>query len=529
MRRKMNKGISMVEILISIAIFALLMIPIVQGIVSSVKNTTNAKTLQYRNEFAENMMEYVKQDSLVDIMNGDYFSSVGSYTSSGAGMDTKATFYTEIAGKYDESLGKLATAIETTTGSKPNLEVTALSRTDDGTGDEIKYPYESYRISGKVNLGTEHDTYSYVMEISNKYYAEKRMNSLDTYVDPNHLELGVVEDIDHTKVALINGTIANYDQTVTDAFSTKKIELLKSVDPDWYEIYTEQSGDVLLFTDDEGARLITVTVSGSEDKGYKVECSLKYRDDFSRLSVYSDSDVQDAIDNYSIEYKPFVFVYDVDPTTGKATLPNIYLMYNTCIYNKRFVKHDYIAIDTSGVKDDTKVNCFVVETAETYSKNLTAANKDLGERDADGNLTSTPTLYNTNALSGVKHRRDVKIHMAATSGSKLENLSVYHNFDLSTNTDVNLKNTHVLYSDDTFDIDLGDLEIFNKTDYIPLVTYNADGSVNISNSVANFDGLNGAKQESRGLYEIKIWVQQGDSVDTTKNPTMTGTKGGNES
>ena len=522
MRRKTNIGVSMVEILISIAIFAILMVPIVSGIVSSLKSSTESKTLQYRNEFAENIMEYVKQDSLINILEGEYFSSVGSYTDGGDSVTSSATFYKDPTKfSYDESLKELADSL-TSNGVSLTVDNTDVMSEDQIENVKTYYPYESYTISGKVNLGTKHDTYSYVMEISNEYYAQKEMDTLGSYHNPNNLALGIVEDIDHTKVALINGTIANYDSAVTNAFTTKKIETLKVIDPDWYEIYTQQQTGVDIFGVDTATRVITVKVSGSAEDGYKVKCNLKYHD-----NCESNVNLRNALSDYYIEYSPFEFNYEVDEATGYATLPNIYLMYNVCLYNGQFVSDDYIAIDTSEVDDDTKVNVFIVETAETYSSDVVEANEDLVTVDDSGNVVSRPTLYNKNVQSGAETRDGVDIHIAAAKGSELTNLSIYHNFDCVKNEDYNLKNSNILYtSNDVFDTK------FTRANYIPLVQYgyvNGVAGILPSSSVANFESLDGAQQESRGLYEVKIWIQKGDTVDTTVNPTLTGTKGGDES
>lgn len=525
MRRKMNKGVSMVEILISMAIFALLMVPIVSGIISSMNNTTEAKTLQYRNEYVENMVEYVKQDSLANIVGGEYFGTIGSFTDGGDAVVTAATFYKE-PGKptYDDSLTEIADAL---TDKSVTIAVadSAISSTD-ASGVETFYPYESYMISGKVKLGTKEETYSYKMEISNQYYAQKQEDTYGAYVNPNNLALGIVEDIDHTKVALINGTIANYDASVSNAFLTKKLEVLKKVEPDWYEVYTQQQTGVVMFPGDTATRLITVKVSGSADTGYKVTCSLKYHD-----NCEWKTSIANELANYYIEYVPFEFNYPVDEKTNVATLPNIYLMYNVCLYNGLFSKDDYIAIDTSDVTDDTKVKFFIVETAETYSQNVIDANSDLVKTDATGN-TIRPTLYNNNVTADAVKREDVAIHIAAVKDSNLQNLSVYHNFDIEENADYNSKNSDILYSNMSTGLFNSD---FLSTRYVPLVQYKASGIdyvIDYDKSVANFDTLDGAEQESRGLYDIKVWMVEGDNidaVDTSVPPLMTGTKGGDES
>lgn len=519
MRRKLNKGVSMVEILIAIAIFMILMGPIVGGIISSMNNTTEAKTLQYRNEYVENMMEYVKQDTIADVVDGQYLTSIGSNS-----LATSATFYIE-PGKttYDPSLDEVAQVL-TDNGVAISTAESELYSTD-SMGKMTFYPYETYMLSGKVKLGTKKETYSYKMEISNKYYAEKEASSGGAFVNPNNLALGVVEDIDHTKIALINGTIANYDSSVSKAFLTKKLEVLKRLEPDWYETYAQQETAVDMFPNDTATRLITVKVTGSEDSGYKVTCSLKYRDNCEwKPSLKSE------MDDYYIEYVPFEFNYPVDTNTNKATLPNIYLMYNVCVYNGLFSADDYVAIDTKGVTDDTKVNLFIVETAETYSDNIIQANADIVSTDAAGDPIR-PTLYNNNLTADYVQRKDVAVHLAAAKGSDLQNLSVYHNFDIDGRSSTNNEKSNRVYYKAS-DADLFNFD-FSATDYVPLVTYNAAGSkIDYTHSVANFEHLDKAEQETRGLYDIKVWMVKGDdidAVDTSKPPVMTGTKGGNES
>ncbi|MBO5087897.1 MAG: prepilin-type N-terminal cleavage/methylation domain-containing protein [Lachnospiraceae bacterium] len=521
MRKMNNKGFSMVEILISIAIFAVLMIPIVGAIISSLKNTTEAKTLQYRNEFVENVVEYVKQDSLDGIFSGNYFSTVGSYTGGSNAVDVSGTFYMEPPTpakpvvSYDDSLQPIVNVL----GSK--VKTNGVSTVTSGSGFGKKYyPYEEYLLSGKVDLGAKDTTYVYKMLITNKYYAEKE--SKGSFVNPNNLALGIVEDIDYTKVALINGTIANYDKTVENAFLTKKIALVKQYNPDWYDVYIKQVTDPKMFSDDIGKRLITINISGNETTGYHVSCGLTYNDSGDSLNKLFDDDTesQAKANNVKatfrtdyIKYKPFEFSYSPDPVTKKATLPNIYLMYNTCLYNNTLVENDYIAINnTIPESDPAKVNVFIVETAEGYSSNLTTANTS----DAFP-VSTTATLYNNPGADAANDltRGEVKVHIGAVSGSELKNVSVYHNFNQSSRTSHELRYTATDFTS----------QLVHDTTLLPLV-----GS---SSSVAFFGSLNEAKQESRGLYEIKVWMMEGDDpslIDiNTSVPIMTATKGGNES
>ena len=59
MIQKKNRGVSIVEVLIALAISLIMMLPIVNSLISSMKSTSNAKELQNRNEYAQNLMENV--------------------------------------------------------------------------------------------------------------------------------------------------------------------------------------------------------------------------------------------------------------------------------------------------------------------------------------------------------------------------------------------------------------------------------------------------------------------------------------
>lgn len=541
MFKKKNRGFSIVEILISITIFAILMIPIVSGIISSLNSSTSAKNLQYRNDFAENLMEYVKQDSLENIITGTYFDSIGIYNTS-----KKGAFYVEnITKGYDSSLNDIASVMGSS--NIDTKESTQYSE-DLMTSDKTYYPYEIYDFSGTVKLGTKHTPYVYNVEISNEYYAQKEKIAAEgggTYSNPNNLALGVVEDIDYTKIALINGTIANYDSAVTETYLTKKAEALKQYAPDLYQIYMNQAEGGDYFTKDSATRMIAVVVKGSAQSGYTVECKLVYHDNNESGRLTNSATGKSYLDDYYVEYTPFTYNYDpVKDTNGtvveEAFLPNIYLMYNVCLYNGVYSADDYIVVDTSLVTDDTPVNLFVVQTAKTYSDALLSADASLS---TSVSKKTNKTLYNTNILDSTITHDDVRVHLAATSGTKLSNLSVYHNLDDTAGTNVDGVKNYIYKEGAKLSGKNNANKVVAKgvTDGLDVLSsYKYPGSstawtykgLATSSEKATVDKLDAAKEESRGLYRVKIWMEEGtdpSAIDKTKEPIITGTKGGNQS
>lgn len=503
--KKKNAGFSMVEILIALAIFAILMVPIVSGIISSLKMTTNAKELQYRNEFAENLMEHIKSVPIEDITNPNYYyDNIGTTNTTFSALGPSSSFYPA-----------------------------------DVNGDGVVAPDETlkrtkYTLKGQTVIGTENKTYNYRVEIDNNYYVQKKVTDND-FLDPNNLALGIVEDIDYNKVALIDGTIHNYDVTAATSLKTKKLQVLKETDEERYRQQMEGQGTDL-FAGDQASRMITIEVSGNSTKGYTVRAILDYMDLSGRLS---------SSDNH-VQYIPYA-------KTFESKLPNIYLMYNPGYYNTDYNKNDYIAIDTSGLEDsNTYVNLFLVEIASTYSQDIVDSGSLKAGQESD-------VLYNTD-VKNAGYREDTKIHLVAakkaSSGNTfLNKIRVYHNIGDNTEEDGSSKRNQkssiynlwykasAALTDDERTAGVGEavdgqvvnfLDVLNagldsseKKSYVPLTT---SGS-----NQATVASLNTATEESRGLYEVKIWLEEADDpsitdIDTTAvMPILQGTKGGNES
>lgn len=489
MIKKKNTGFSMVEILISLAIFVLLMMPIVSGIISSLKASTASKEVQYRNEFAENLMEHIKSVPIDDIQDEEYYVKHGT---------TTGTFTAE-------------TPVIT------NHPVT-------GSTEVVKQT--EFAITGKTQIGTQKTSYAYRVEVDNGYYVDKKVNDIN-FLDPNNLALGVVEDIDYNKVALIDGTILNYDTAAAKSFKTKKLQVLKETDETGYRQQIEGTG-VDLFAGDTASRLTTIEVSGSKTKGYTVKCVLDYIDDNRMLGT----------DNY-IQYVPYAKTFDKE-------LPNIYLMYNPCYYNTDYSSDDYIMVDTSGLEDTDKpdVNIFLVEIAKQYSDNI--INSGMLGAEEEGKI-----LYNDTTFNGGE-RENVKIHMvAAQKGTTdLSNIHVYHNigdnedgvgnpkrneksaignfwYKLNSAITEDERNNGVNPAVDSklnlFKDKLNEGVAGAKMGIIPLVS-GVSGDAEVG-------PLNAATEENRSLYQVKIWLKEESEgpIDTSVDlPILQGTKGGNE-
>ena len=128
------------------------------------------------------------------------------------------------------------------------------------------------------------------------------------------------------------------------------------------------------------------------------------------------------------------------------------------------------------------------------------------------NALNSKVLYNNDTVNASSSRDEVNIYMAAR-GDELSRLHVYHNFDTYTdgNTKPNTKNAKVKFD-------------------VPITVSGSERYEALADN-AKIGKLDEATQESRGLYQVKVWMNEGDidDVDTSKDPMISGTKGGSES
>lgn len=492
MMRRMNKGVSMVEVLIALAVFMVMMLPLVTSLTTGIRTASGAKETQVRDEYAQNLLEDIKEIP-IDVLSGGTATAVPYFTKKGS---------TDVA-------------IDTSTASA------SYSNWD---GTTIDCPYETYAISGKTYFGTDHTKYSYLIEVSNKDYAEAQAAGTNT--DPNNRTSAMVENLDQSKVALISATMSNYDTAAYDVMLAKKLAELRK----YYEkksLTFDPATAVNQFSGDLGRREIEIAVKGKESDGYDVTCTLHYTDGCSLASSVDGKSIREVVGNleYVVYSKHF------------KTLPNIYLMYNMGVYNNKYML-DYITYNLSGLTYENKdVNIFVMETAakysadvqdeiETsggYSSEITAAN--------DRVKTGSSYLYR-NAVSGT--RDSIKVSMAVLNSSlsegKREHLHIYHNILAPAKKDYASTAEYTAA-----------LTEWNKHKKSNRIAYDDAAATEVKTwfgsttrkyeKVRHVDNLNSALSDLRGLYTVTVWMQQGDVTAAalkTTSPVLQGTKGGGE-
>lgn len=531
MMQKKNIGVTLVEVLIALAVFLVLMVPLVSSLVTSIKTTDSAKTTQGRNEYAQVLMENVKNAPIEDLKDST------------------------LVANYFEGSESVST---TPDAAKPS----------------------DFTITGTTYLGREHEQYSYKVKV-------EEVKKSDTY--------GIMENLDPDRVAIVPVTFSNYDDVALDAIVTQNISETVSTrlgdsweDSNKSRIFNkDESGTSIDFVDPRSidpeatkktrkvlksdtdtadilrkanvsvGRKIKVKITTPGTGGYDVDYELSYVKN-GNLTTTS----PDAFDVY-VTYTPYRQHFD--------SIPNIYLMYNAGVIND-YITNDYIFFDLSGATFDSgklneRINAFIIRTATdytklkdnyktsegTYSAKLDALESELNSlyqnrvqkkyKTAEGedDVAAAAADAETNGL-GTKIKNNDKSLYRQISSSRDNTTYVYEITDNANKTD-HFRVYHNLFAGDGSSLLVAD-ENLNKVEcpHCHKATKATSGdkcqhcnkvlTVNSKAPLNIVDDLSKAHEEVWYIYAIKIWMQKGD-ISTVSSLgdsmiTLQGTRGGGE-
>ena len=491
MMRKKNIGVTLVEVLIALAIFLVLMVPLVSSLVTSTKTTDSAKTAQGRNEYAEVIMENIKNAPIDDLKSsakvGNYFAGSESVTTT---MDP---------------------------GSSTN-----------------------FTILGTTYLGTKHEQYSYKVKLDEYKHS-------DTF--------GIMEDLDPNKVAIVPVTFSNYDDVALDAIVTQNVSdnissrlNASKEDTNKSRIFNkEETGTTVDYVDTRSSyqddtkktrkvlksdtdttnalrldnvsigRRIKISISRGNYKkkvgaaentvnGYYVEYELSYVKIDPTKDVYS-------FDTY-VTYKPYRKVFE--------NIPNIYIMYNAGVIND-YITNDYIVFDDSAISGE-KTNAFVIRTNNDYSKLSGASSTLKDELDA---------LYKNRVQDNYKTADDADEAVKNEAASKLAADVSKHGLGSKITSNNNSKPLYRQAGAASRD---KITNIYGNSGSGLKVYHNlfaGDGTSLVNATNLTVDSLSNAYEEIWYIYNVKVWMQKGtiDQVKDVTDPnliTIQGTRGGGE-
>lgn len=340
-----NSGITLVELIVSITILAIIVLPLLNAFVTSSKTNAKSKDEMNATNLASNIMEGLEKDSLSDI------AYQYNYPAEGFNLvdigDTGETCELVMVSNGGTSTFNKAVRFEEVTGEVTNKDDLITSS-----------------IHKKTNTANFKDTskWKFVDSASHKYYfymsnvqsGNKKYNALVT-VDATSVDGSKKQSYNNDKVADMSSMDANYDAISSDKKTANDIIL---------ELDSKYSG----IKQKDITRTITVDIT--KDTHTKVVVSYQYSFMYEgKKVVFPTAGSTEAEDYTSV-------IYDNTDSNDNAYLRNIYLFYQPWYTSVSSTGYhgctDIIKVNNNNHVDCTlniiKQNCVDPSYLYTYEK-----------------------------------------------------------------------------------------------------------------------------------------------------------------
>jgi len=394
MASKDNNGFSLTEVVVSVAVLLLLLSPILSQMLTSIKTQSLAKERLYALENANSILEVVKSTDKDDIESrkGSLFDveNIGGSTVMKTDFQDCKLFYKDTGGNIvevhsgPEGLVKYSYTDYILTDATFGKSMYKYSRVV--TIDDLPNKVKAFELGGKhynIVYGLTKDEisdasiggYNFVRTNEGSYvaydtkdYGKGSKNEIKhvkavlvkentlttTYSDPNAIDLGHIQDLDETKVAIVEGSSSNFDVQAEEDFYNLKLQHLKEINPtQWQNLMVSETNESVFSTasyNETVNKLTTVVLKSELDatKGltkYTVTVNVTYEDNYKLPIATSATNITGWQNlNDHITYR----VYSQDFYTDRC--PDIYLMYEPYVYNSsegkvQYRSDDYISID----------------------------------------------------------------------------------------------------------------------------------------------------------------------------------------
>lgn len=426
MAKTNNKGFTLIEIVIAVAILSILLTPILKQFANTLETSRKAKALQEANETAVYEVEEFQTVSIEDLDK--------KYTSKTVHADLPVTLYladgTEIAtgvkySAYEYDLGKKEI------GAK-NDEYSNVAILDDLSNQVRAYGGESaaqhYKVAyglTKTDLAAFGDDFVLTNEGSIVQYddngfvksivcTDKNANGTPvSYIqNPNEVNLGNMHDLDKNTVALIMGGTSSFDSEAFSALFSKAMDHLRELDYEsWQQALLNVDNESILSQDsmNNSKRLIKIYADKTIDSTTKKDCYVV------KVDVYYDYNYSLVIDGETKQsYHDMVSYTVFSQKFFTKEAPEIYFEYQPyCIStsdskNVVYQTDDYILFDNH--VDECKLYLYKPFKDQ---QNAYASISDYYTIDTDGDgVADEKEEYYTYYTDATKTNK-VKIHLAS--------------------------------------------------------------------------------------------------------------------
>lgn len=465
MANKNNKGFSLIEIVIAMAVLTLLLTPIIKQFAQTMKVSRQAKEQQYINEDATLFLEEAQVSSAeeLELSYSNLVAENPTYTFSTSTDARAVKLYSSDGWMYNF------------TDADGNFYRDAAGNT------MLKVPYnvETYSI-GSVEIGPENALYDKVITIDNlatqirgarmvgstdigfkiKYNMSKSdiptgftltnegsAVELDSngnvigiiveeteYVgNPNDTNLGNMQNLDYETVAMINGTATNFDEQAEKALFSMAMDTLKEINYEEWELgMLHSAGDNILLqhgyapTMSKMTKIYVDEFTDADNKTYYlIKADVFYHCEYTLDGEFVEEDL-----TYNVFSQKFY--------TEKC--PDVYFEYQPFIvemvdyggtYDVNYAANDYIMVDNY-VKDAKlyiyKPNKDAIDTAS----NNASSKYDLGYYTYTTKAPDADDLASETAYKQFLMDNAVAIHIAKAN-ENVEDMKIFTNLDVKDN------------------------------------------------------------------------------------------------
>ena len=581
MKKQNNKGFSLIELLIAVAVMTILITPIISQLFETIKVSGQAKEKQYVVDSVDNVLENfrtfddgqlkVDGDTISDPILGTV-TRVASYSNvtcqlckaNGDPVDGSITSidYNQINYELDDiGLGKSKSHSSSGTNYTRKVIKNDLNNKLAEAGFQIDYSISS---SSAVPSGFEwrSDNIVAVSDSNDCFTSIVVKPTSGTVNDPNTISLANLQNIDASSIAIIQSDATTLDYQIEKDLSALLVtyamhpdnknttigqkagdpkelnEFIKTLVSNPYAIDKTRSIHLTITAGKEGG---SVALVNSKPKFYHVRCDVVYRIAFKGSST----DLIKPFSNNTSEVGSFSYnVLDRNYYTDKPT--NVLLVYEPLLLSTQsgaatrtfYADNDYIDITTDDYTDGTqlgdKSTVYLIGSSDNWAK---ATNTPRDTYVNDGiNYSMYRTYFGSNY-------RDVNIVVSQTPGGNP--IDVYTNIGVGYNDttgaykkipdDPNTNpfspyNGHVLTRQFKIDgIGLADKPPVYKEDmHTSIGACTQYGTVDTSNVADPFSNIKPYYEENvtdeGRLYQVTVVYQNKDSNEKTY---ITGAKGAN--
>lgn len=411
MVRKNNKGFSLIEVIVAVAILTLLMAPIIQQVIQTLQTSAQAKERQYAVENAEYILNYMQETpvSKLNILSGKLGATPDDSTTANIdGGDLQFTSYSketvtafvwecaeynsvdDYIKRTDITGAQISNALTNAVGIPYTAATYTLVNDSMGRADRlyqrrvvldnlhamiaaekctVETQFSSDAISNLKTAGFTITTEGAAVKYNEKgYVSDIVVSKVKGQRSPNGTGTSYMQDLDSSKVAIIQGTASNFDEQAENDLYNQKMAMLKKYNPDaWVQamVTKQPSGSVLdtsAYYNDNVSKMTRISIISGVDstrpagqqKYYDVDCTVFYEDYLIKSGKDDGGGTTDAAagaaeDISSTELnaqlaKPQVLTYNAYSKrfyTNQA--PDIYLVYEPYVARgTNYANKDYI-------------------------------------------------------------------------------------------------------------------------------------------------------------------------------------------